>query len=84
MSGVKVRQEFYAESRIQHIPDFKLTPGQKQVVSQDIKYGKPGKPDVLYTYFVFGSCQVVQCIGASGDDVEWHARHSAHGIVQIY
>ena len=52
----KVRQELCTELQIQHIPDFELTPGQKQVVSQDIKYGKPRKPDVLYTYFVFGSC----------------------------
>lgn len=72
------------ENQIQHAPDFKLTPSQKQVVSQDIKYGDPRKPDVLYTYFVFGPCQVFQGIRASGDDMERHARHSAHAIVKIY
>lgn len=73
-----------SEIWMQHEPDFKLAPGQKQVVSQDIKCGKPRKSDVLYTQFVFGSCQVFQSISASGDDMERHARHSAHAIVQIY
>jgi hypothetical protein len=74
----------HAEIWMQHKPDFKLAPGQKQVVSQDIKYGKPWQSDVLYTQFVFGSCQVFQRIRASGDDMQLHARHSAQAIVQIY
>jgi hypothetical protein len=36
-----------AELGIPHKPDFKLAPGQKQVVSQDVKYGQPRKSDIL-------------------------------------
>jgi hypothetical protein len=72
------------ELEVPHKPDFKLAPGQKQVVSQDIEYGYPRKSDVLDTQFVLRSCHGFQSIRASGDDMERHARHSAHAIVQIY
>jgi hypothetical protein len=70
--------------RCHHKPDFKLAPGQKQVVSQNVENGHPRKSDVPDTQFVFGSCHDFQRIGACGDDMERHAWHSAHAIVQIY
>ena len=43
----KVSWELGAELEILDKPDFKLAPGQKQVVSQDIEYGYPRKSDIL-------------------------------------
>jgi hypothetical protein len=49
LCSFQVSKEVRIELWTSHKPDFKLTPGQKQVMSQDIEYGQPRKSDVLDT-----------------------------------